>query len=69
MTWEQILKSDKPMLTPRDVAGVMGCHPQAINELAKVDRLPFAFMRSGNRTKIPRLAFIAWVQGGGGFGK
>jgi len=64
MTFEEILKSDKPMLRPQDVAKVLGCHPQAINVLARTGRLPFPFIRSGNRTKIPREAFIAWMRGG-----
>ena len=64
MTWEQIQKSEKPMLSPRDISPVIGCHPQVINLLAKSDRLPFPFIRSGNRTKIPRDAFIAWMKGG-----
>lgn len=64
MTWEQILKSEDPILRPQDVAPIMGCHPQVINELAKRDKLPFPFIRSGNRTKIPREGFIAWMRGG-----
>lgn len=64
MTWKEILESDKPMLTPADIAPVMGVQQQAINELAKRDRLPFPFLRSGNRTKIPREGFIAWMRGG-----
>lgn len=64
MTWEEILKSDKPMLRPQDVAKVIGCHPQAISLLAKTDRLPFPCLRVGNRTKIPREAFIQWMRGG-----
>ncbi len=64
MTWEQILKSDKTMLRPQDIAPVMGCHPQVINILARQERLPFPYLRSGNRTKIPREGFIAWMRGG-----
>ena len=64
MTWKQILESEKPILSPQDVAAVMGCHPQVINLLAKRDQLPFPFFRSGNRTKIPREGFIAWMRGG-----
>ena len=63
MTLEQIRTSDKPVLRPQDVAQVMGCHPQVINLLAREDRLPFPYFRSGNRTKIPREAFIAWMTG------
>ena len=67
MTIDEIERSDKPMLRPQDVAPVIGCHPQAINEMAKRNRLPFPFIRSGNRTKIPREGFLRWMRGGGGF--
>lgn len=52
------------MLRPQDIAPVMGCHPQVINILARQERLPFPYLRSGNRTKIPREGFIAWMRGG-----
>ena len=64
MTWKEILESELPMLRPQDIAQVMGCHPQAINILAKEGRLPFPAFRSGNRTKIPREGFIRWMRGG-----
>lgn len=67
MTWEQILSSNKPILKPQEISGVMGCHPQVINLLAKQNRLPFPFFRSGNRTKIPREGFIAWMKGGASY--
>ena len=63
MTWQQILRSDKPILTPQDISKVMGCHPQEINRQARLGILPFPCFRSGNRTKIPREGFIAWMRG------
>lgn len=64
MTWDEILTSDKPILRPADIAPVMGVQQQAINEMAKRKMLPFPYIRSGNRTKIPREGFINWMQGG-----
>ena len=55
--------SDVEMLTPADVAPVLGCHPYAINVAAKEDpaRLGFPVCLIGNRVKIPRRAFLHWV--------
>lgn len=63
MTIEEIMASTKPMLTPADIAPVIGMHQQAINILAREGTLPFNYIRSGNRTKIPRPAFIRWYEG------
>ena len=55
--------SDVEMLTPADVAPVLGGHPDAINVMAKEDpaRLGFPVCMVGNRVKIPRRAFLRWV--------
>ena len=63
MTLQEIRDSDKVYLIPADVAAVFGCHPYAISVGARDGTLPFPFLRSGNRTKIPRLAFLAWMDG------
>lgn len=63
MTLAEIKASDKAMLTPADIAPVLGVHPQAINILAERKQLPFPFFRSGNRTKIPREGFLNWNAG------
>ena len=59
----RIASSDVEMLTPADVAPVLGCHPYAINVAAKEDpaRLGFPVCLIGNRVKIPRRAFLRWV--------
>ena len=59
----RIAASDVEMLTPADVAPVLGCHPYAINVAAKEDpaRLGFPVCLIGNRVKIPRRAFLRWV--------
>lgn len=63
MTLEEIRNSDKPTLTPKDVADVLGCHPYVICVQAKRKELPFPCFRSGSRTKIPRVAFLRWMDG------
>lgn len=63
MTLAEIKTSDKDVLTPADIAPVLGMHPQAINILAERGRLPFPALRSGNRTKIPREGFLNWWTG------
>lgn len=66
MTLSEIKASDKLMLTPADVAPVLGCDPQDIRVAARQrpDLLGFNFSVIGSRVKIPRLAFIRWVEGG-----
>ena len=63
MTLEEIKKSNKVMLTPADVAPVLGCGQYYISIAArdKPETLGFPFMRSGNRTKIPRKAFLKFL--------
>ena len=60
MTLEEMLHSRKDMLTPADVSEVLKMHPQNISYYAKEGSLPFPFIRSGNRTKIPRIGFLKW---------
>ena len=63
MTIQEIRASGKEMLSPADVAPVLGCNPYAINVAAKEDpaRLGFPVCMIGNRVKIPRRAFLRWV--------
>ena len=65
MTLTEIKASDKPMLTPADVAPVLGCDPQDIRVAARQrpDLLGFNFTVIGTRVKNPRLAFIKWMEG------
>ena len=55
--------SDVEMLSPADVAPVLGCNPYTINVMAKYDpaRLGFPVCMTGNRVKIPRRAFLRWL--------
>ena len=62
-TLDALLASDKVMLTPAEVAPVLGCDPYAINVQAKEDpaRLGFPVAVIRSRVKIPRLPFLQWL--------
>ena len=65
MTIDEIRQSDKLMLTPTDVANVLGVTPYSLNIQAKKDITKLGFNASliGTRLKIPREGFIAWYEG------
>jgi len=65
MTLEEIKSSTKEMLTPNDVASVLRCDPNVIRYQAREDikALGFPASKIGSRVKIPRLAFIKWIEG------
>ena len=60
---DRIRRSDKPYLVPREIADVFGCNPYVINLKARNGTLEFPFFTSGNRVKIPREAFLKWLDG------
>lgn len=61
MTIQEALTSEKTMLTSSEAGSLLGMHPQTLNLKAKNGSLPFPYIRSGNRTKIPRLALLRWL--------
>ncbi len=65
MTIDDIKKMDKEILTPNDVARVLGCDPNVLRYQARQDikQLGFPASRIGTRIKIPRKAFINWFEG------
>ena len=65
MTLKEIRESDKEMLTPYDVGEVLGSDPATIRETAKQrpDLIGFRFCFIGTRMKIPREAFLRWMDG------
>lgn len=65
MTLEEIEAMDKGCISSNVAASYLGCAPYAITLMARdcPEKLPFPTFRSGNRTKIPRLAFIRWAKG------
>ena len=64
MTIQDIKNMDKEILTPGDIAPVLGCDPNVIRRQAVQDikQLGFPASKIGSRIKIPRKAFIAWFE-------
>jgi hypothetical protein len=65
MTLDEIRNITKEVLTPAEVAPILGCDPQDIRVQARLapERLGFNVAVIGTRVKVPRLAFIRWVEG------
>ena len=63
MTLDEIRNSTKDVLTPADIAPVLGVDPQSIRKADIVD-LGFPVCRIGTRTLIPRKPFLAFMEGG-----
>ena len=65
MTLDEIRQSDKTILTPSDIAPVLGCHPYSLNVAAKANIKALGFPASliGTRLKIPRVGFLRWYDG------
>lgn len=65
MTIQDLKELDKDVLTPGDIAPILGCDPNVIRFQAKQDikQLGFPASKVGTRIKIPRLAFIKWFEG------
>ena len=65
MTIQDLKELDKEVLTPGDIAPILGCDPNVIRFQAKQDikQLGFPASKVGTRIKIPRLAFIKWFEG------
>ena len=65
ITLEEIKKLDREMITVSEVASVIGIAPTRISYQAKTDPsfLGFNVVVAGDTVRIPRLAFIAWMEG------
>ena len=65
MTIQDLKELKKEILTPGDIAPILGCDPNVIRWQAKQDikQLGFPASKIGTRIKIPRLAFIKWFEG------
>ena len=63
MTVEEMLASDTPVLTPADIAPVLGRKPYSISIAAKdhPEQLGFPVSRIGTITVIPRLSFLKFL--------
>lgn len=65
MNVEEMKELPKDYLTPKDVAGCLGCTAYAINQQAAANagKLGFPVIMVGKRVKIPRKAFIRFMEG------
>ena len=63
MTLNEIKASEAVMLKPADVADVLGCDPHSIRVQAHEypESLGFNVILLGNRTLIPRKAFLRFL--------
>ena len=65
MTLDEIKALDREYLVPREVASVLGCKPYSINVWAREcpGELGFPVIKIGSRVKIPRRAFVGYMEG------
>lgn len=65
MTLDDLRRVDRAYLLAREVAPILGTDPHSVRVAARVapDRLGFPVCVIGSRVKIPRRAFIAWMEG------
>lgn len=65
MTLKDIKQMEKDIITPAEAAQVVGCDPQLIRLEAreKPENLGFPVIIVRSRIKIPRMAFIKYMEG------
>lgn len=66
MTIEEIKASRAHVLTPSDIAEIIGSNPATLRLMAiqTPEHLnPLAPIRTGNRVKFPRIRFLRWYYG------
>ena len=65
MTLDKIRSLDREYLVPAEIAPILGCDPQDIRVAARQrpEWLGFPVCIIGSRVKVPRRAFIAWMEG------
>lgn len=64
-TLQALRDSEAVMLKPSDVAPVLGCKPYSLTLQARDDpaALGFPVCVVGRRVLIPRVPFLAWIDG------
>ena len=62
VTLDDVRKSSKDMLTPNDIAPILGVHPYSINKAKKNGTLEFKAMFIGKNLKIPRIPFLKYME-------
>ena len=65
MTLEEIKAIPREWLTPAEVGAILDINPQSIRVSAKQcpERLGFRVSVIGTRVKVPRRAFLRWMEG------
>lgn len=65
MNLAEIKAMDRDVITPAQAAGVLGCDPHYIRVAARErpELLGFPVILIESRVKIPRLAFIRYMEG------
>ena len=61
MTLEDIAAVPREWLKSSEIAPILGWEQYVANLLAKEGRLPFPYVFSGNRLKIPKRPFLAYM--------
>lgn len=66
MTLQDLKEMDKEFITPAVAAQILGCDPQFIRIVARQakDELGFPVLVVRSRVKIPKAAFINFMEGG-----
>lgn len=67
LTLREIKSLDRDIITPAQAAGVLKCDPHYIRVVAHrcPEQLGFPVVVLNSRTKIPRIPFIRYIEGGG----
>lgn len=65
MKLQEIKESNKDILTCTDVSEVLKCNPYTLHVQAqqRPEMLGFPVICMGSRVKIPRIAFIRFIEG------
>jgi len=65
MTLAELESLPKEVLTPADIAPILGCAPYSINVATQNGNNPFPFpiIRMGRRVRIPKMPFIKAMRG------
>lgn len=68
MTLDEMRSLDREYLIPSEIAPILGCDQQDIRVAARQrpGLLGFNVAVIGSRVKVPRRAFIKWMEGTGG---
>ena len=65
MTLQELEQLETEVLTPKQVAPILGCQPYTINVAIKNGKNPFPFpvIMMGSRVRIPKMPFLKLMRG------